>query len=77
MGGNLVRLGIKDAGGSGRVNVETIIEGFDHGLVLAKGRHDTQFDLRVVSGEQGELIAARNEGAADLAALIRANRDVL
>ena len=62
-------------GGHG-VNVEAVAEGFPQRLDVGDLGQQPQLDLRIVGGD--ELVAGRrDEGAADLAAFLGADRDVL
>ncbi|CRI63432.1 hypothetical protein THIOKS11320081 [Thiocapsa sp. KS1] len=72
------RLGCKaeDLGGGRAMDIEPAREGREQTLVAREMRHDPQLDLRVVGGEQ-EVSRLGDEGAADPATLVGADRDVL
>ena len=67
---------LKDAGGSGGMNVFAIVESLDKMRVAAKVCHEAQFYLRVV-GREENLSFLGDKGFADFAAVLAAHRNVL
>ena len=67
----------EDLAGDERVDVVVAFEGGAHGGVLRVVGEDAQLDLRVVGGEQLPAGLAGDEGRADFAAFLGADRDVL
>ena len=59
-----------------RVDVVAALERLDQRLVAGHVREHAQLDLRVVGGDQ-DVARIGDEGAADLASELRADRDVL
>ena len=67
----------EDLGGGGAVDVLAAGERLEQAGVLRERGEDAQLDLRVVGGEERVVALARDEGAADFAALRGADGDVL
>ncbi len=76
VGRDFIHREIENLGRSGGVHVEVVAECPEKPLVAGQVRHDAQFDLRIVGGQQHVAIR-RHECLANLAALGRADRDVL
>src|SRR5690606_36121445 len=76
VGTHLLQRQAEDLGGGGTVDVLAALEGAQQALVAAEVGHDAQLDLRVVAGDH--LPPRRgDEGGADAAAVLGADRDVL
>ena len=45
------------------MNIEIIFEGIDHRLITRERCHHTEFDLRVIRCEEGEVFSAWDEGS--------------
>ena len=74
---NLVSLCLPEhLGGSGAVHVGALLEGTHQARVLGQVGHDPQLDLRIVGRQQLEALRG-DERAADAAAILGADRDVL
>ena len=71
-----VRRDAEDFGGGGAVDVVASGKGGEQAGVGGEVRHDAQFDLGVVGGEDLPAVCG-DEGAADAAACVAAHRDVL
>ena len=67
---------LKTARGRARVDVFVLSEGFEHHLVSGDVRQQAQLDLRIVGREQNVPVGG-DERAADAAAHLGADRDVL
>src|SRR5690606_37592777 len=46
--GNAVQWYLEDFGGSGCVDIASLSEGFNHGLIFGKRSHDPKFDLGII-----------------------------
>ena len=76
-GGDFVERHAEDLAGDDRVDVFVAVEGGAHRCVLRVVGQDAQLDLRVVGGEQLPAGMAGDEGGANFAAFLGADRDVL
>ena len=59
------------------MDVGSAAESFDHMFIFAQMRHDAEFDLRIVGGEEDAVFIVGDECLADLTSQVVTDRDVL